>query len=201
MIMNYLFLLLAYLCGSIPSGLLLAWTRGVDIRQAGSGNIGATNVSRLTGKGLGLVTLVADAAKAILPMLAAQWFIGKSSTPEQTEFWVALTGANAFLGHLFPVYLGFKGGKGVATALGIFLLFEPWAALISMAVFISIVFIWGYVSLGSMVAAALMPLWILLLGGSPIHVTLAVFIGLMILLKHISNIGRLWRGEENRFRK
>ena len=186
----------AYLIGSIPFGLLLGKAMGVDVRQAGSGNIGATNVHRLLGRKLGIFTLVADSAKAIVPMLLARWLVTGHGGPATADLWVGLSGACAFLGHLFPIYLRFKGGKGVATALGVFLVLEPWAALISLVLFVAVVFWSGYVSLGSLAAAAFMPFCIWLLGGSVQYVALALFVGIFIWLKHRDNLARLLRGEE-----
>jgi glycerol-3-phosphate acyltransferase PlsY len=189
-------LICSYLIGSIPFGLLLGKATGMDVRQAGSGNIGATNVHRLLGKKLGIFTLLADTAKAIVPMLFVRWFVSGHAHPAAGELWVVLSGACAFIGHLYPVYLKFKGGKGVATGLGVFLVLEPWAVLISLALFVFVVKWGGYVSLGSLVAAAFMPLWIWLLGGSPLYIALALFVGAFIWLKHRDNIVRLVRGEE-----
>jgi glycerol-3-phosphate acyltransferase PlsY len=194
-------LVVAYLVGSIPFGLLLGKLMGVDVRRAGSGNIGATNVHRLLGRKLGVFTLLADTLKAIVPMLLARWVISDTAASASVDLWVALCGASAFLGHLFPVYLKFRGGKGVATALGIFLLLEPVAVLISLVIFISVVLYWGYVSLGSLAAAACMPLWVWLLSGSSLYTSLALFIGLLIWLKHHTNIVRLLNGEEKSWKK
>ncbi len=194
-------MLIAYLVGSIPFGLLFAKGKGVDIRQSGSGNIGATNVSRQLGKALGILTLVADISKAVFPMLLTGWLLKESGAPINTEIWVVLVGGSAFLGHLFPVYLKFKGGKGVATGLGIFLLLEPLAVLISLLIFIGSVFFWGYVSLGSLVASALLPFWIWVVNGSNLHIALALFISLLIWLKHYDNIVRLLAGEEKSWKK
>jgi len=199
--MNYLFLFLAYLIGSIPFGLVFGKAMGVDVRQSGSGNIGATNVTRLLGKKLGIATLIADTGKALVPMLLVQWFYRGADDPALREFWVALCGGAAFLGHLFPIFLKFKGGKGVATALGIFMLLEPGAMLISLAIFIGAVSSRGYVSLGSLSAAALLPLWIWLLNGPTLHITLAFFIALLIWYKHLENIKRLLQGKEKAWRK
>ena len=189
-------LVVAYLVGSIPFGLLLGKLMGMDVRRAGSGNIGATNVHRLLGKKLGIVTLLADVLKAVAPMLLARWALSNTADSASIDLWVALCGAGAFLGHLFPVYLKFKGGKGVATALGVFLLLEPWAVLISLAIFISVVLYWGYVSLGSLAAAACMPIWVWLLSGSSLYTSLALCIGLLIWFKHRGNLVRLLNGEE-----
>jgi len=201
--MLYLFIIISYLIGSIPSGLILSRATGVNIRTSGSGNIGATNVTRLLGKKLGILTLVGDVLKAVIPMLAAHWFFlrsGMAAKPHEVDLAVSLCGGAAFLGHLFPIYLKFKGGKGVATALGVFLILEPLAVLISLFIFIAVVYFSGFVALGSLLVSALMTLWIWLLGGSANHVFLAFFIGVLIWLKHIDNIKRLLEGTEKSWR-
>jgi len=196
--MEYLLVVLGYLIGAVPFGLVFGKCLGVDVRSAGSGNIGATNVNRLLGKRLGLLTLAADAAKALLPMvLAAMILRGRQSA----DLWVALVGAAAFLGHIYPVYLGFKGGKGVATALGIFFYMQPLAVLICVVVFAAVVWVWGYVSLGSLIASALMPIFLWLSAKSGIDVALALFVSVLIWLKHIDNIKRLVRHEERSVKK
>ena len=140
----------AYLLGSIPTGLLLARAFGVDIRSAGSGNIGATNVYRTLGRKFGIMTLAGDCLKGLVPVLAAR-YLGVSAG------WLALTGSAAFLGHVYTVFLGFKGGKGVATALGVFLGVSPLAVPVSLAIFSLVLWKWRYVSLASITAAAAMP--------------------------------------------
>jgi acyl phosphate:glycerol-3-phosphate acyltransferase len=194
--MIYLLVLGAYLLGSVPFGLLLGKTTGRDIRLAGSGNIGATNVTRLLGRKMGLLTLLLDAGKAVLPMLAASWLL---AGPER-ELGVAFCGGAAFLGHLYPVYLQFRGGKGVATALGVFLYLEPLAALAAMAVFIIVTLNWGFVSLGSLTAALLLPGLVWLLSVSMIDTLLAVMVAVLIWLKHRENIVRLSQGKEKSWR-
>ena len=196
--MTFSLVLGAYLLGSVPFGLLLGKAAGIDVRRAGSGNIGATNVSRLAGKKLGVVTLLLDAGKALVPVVAADWLLAGQA---DRELWVALCGAAALLGHLYPVYLGFRGGKGVATALGIFLYLEPLAALAAAAVFSGVVYNWGYVSLGSLTAALLLPGLIWLLSASVSHTLLAVFAAALIWLKHRDNIVRLMHQEEKSWRK
>jgi len=196
--MEYLLVLGSYFIGSIPFGLVLGKVAGVDVRVAGSGNIGATNVARLVGKKLGGLTLVCDALKAILPMLAAARLLENGS---QREFWVALCGGAAFLGHLYPLYLGFRGGKGVATALGIFLYLAPVAALVDLLIFVGVVYNWGYVSLGSLTAALMMPGLVWLLTGSLSNSVLAFAIGVLIWVKHWDNILRLMQHEEKSWRK
>lgn len=203
--MTYLFIIISYLIGSIPTGLVLAKVTGSeDIRKKGSGNIGATNVTRLLGKKLGFLTLLGDVLKAVLPMLAVHWYFvqsGMSASTHEMDQAVTLCGGAAFLGHLFPIYLNFKGGKGVATALGVFIVLEPLAVLASLILFIAVVYFSGYVSAGSLLVSALMTVWIWLFGGSPNHVYLAFFIGVLIWIKHADNIKRLMEGTEKSFKK
>ncbi|OGQ88325.1 MAG: acyl-phosphate glycerol 3-phosphate acyltransferase [Deltaproteobacteria bacterium RIFOXYD12_FULL_56_24] len=196
--MEYLLVIGSYLVGSIPFGLVLGRVAGVDVRAGGSGNIGATNVARLVGKKLGGLTLIFDALKAILPMLAAAWLLKDGS---QRELWVALCGGAAFLGHLYPLYLSFRGGKGVATALGIFLYLAPAAALIDLLIFVGVVYNWGYVSLGSLTAALMMPGLVWLMTGSLSKSLLALAIGVLIWVKHRDNIVRLMQHKEKSWRK
>jgi glycerol-3-phosphate acyltransferase PlsY len=194
--MNSLHVLLpaaAYLIGSIPFGLLLSRGSGIDIRQHGSGNIGATNVSRLVGKKIGLLTLLLDAAKGWLPVFAASQLGGDGLL-------IALCGAAAVTGHSFSVFLRFKGGKGVATALGVFLALSPQALLISLLVFILTVFATGFVSLGSILAAAAMLPSLYFFGEASWKCWLAAYVVLLIWLKHHQNIKRLLNGTEKRFR-
>jgi glycerol-3-phosphate acyltransferase PlsY len=197
--MLFLFVAISYLIGSIPTGLLLSRATGVDIRKSGSGNIGATNVTRLLGKKLGVFTLLGDVLKAVVPMLAVHWYY--VAEPQDLDLAVSLCGGGAFLGHMYSVYLKFRGGKGVATALGVFLVLEPIAALISLLLFIGVVYFSGYVAVGSLVVSAMMTLWVWLLKGSPNHVFLAFFIGVLIWLKHADNIRRLFEGTETNWRE
>lgn len=192
--MNYLAILLAYLVGSIPFGLLLGRMAGIDVRNSGSRNIGATNVTRLAGKKFGVFTLFFDAGKGFLPMLAAQ----AAGLPFNT---VMLCGAAAFLGHCCPVYLGFRGGKGVATALGVFLFLDLIAVAGGIAVFVVAVATSGYVSLGSLLASAAVSLLVWLRHGLGGYFYLALFVTILIWLKHHENIGRLIKGEEKSFKK
>ena len=202
--MIYLFVIISYLIGSIPTGVVLAKVTGKeDIRKSGSGNIGATNVTRLLGKKLGVLTLVGDVLKAVVPMLATHWYFVQSGmpvSPSELDMAVTLSGGAAFLGHMYSIYLKFGGGKGVATGLGVFIVLEPLTALISLFLFIAVVYISGYVAVGSLVVSALITLWIWLLGGSPYHVFLGFFIGVLIWLKHADNIRRLFEGTETKWR-
>jgi glycerol-3-phosphate acyltransferase PlsY len=190
-----LLLLGAYLIGAIPSGVILTRIAGAgDIRQAGSGNIGATNVYRVAGRRLGIITLICDALKGVLPV-ATLLAIGGYS-PAQ----LGLVAAAAFLGHCYPVYLGFKGGKGVATALGIFLVLSPLSVLGALLVFAGMLWKWRYVSLASIAAAAVVPLFILLAERSLPLFLATLFISGMVILRQRTNIERLRNGTESRFR-
>jgi glycerol-3-phosphate acyltransferase PlsY len=188
----------AYLVGAIPFGLILSMGSGVDIRSQGSKNIGATNVGRLLGKKLGILTLLADIAKGFLPMFVVAHFLPE--TPQKNII-IALCGAVTVLGHMFPVYLGFKGGKGVATALGIFLYLAPVGVLVCLVVFVAAVYLSGFVSLGSLLGtlAVIPALW--LMGESQWKLALAVFVVVMIWVKHHHNIRRLLQGTEKSWRK
>lgn len=187
----FLLVLFAYLFGSVPTGYILGSLAGVDVRKAGSGNVGATNVARVVGKRHGIFTLVADIAKGLVPVVIAL-YLGLTSTA------TALVGVAAFLGHLYPVFLRFQGGKGVATALGIFLGLSPWATLVLMPIFVLVILATRVVSLSSMVAAASAPIVFWLLTSSPILTGTSVFIALMIILRHRGNIQRLLSGTEPR---
>ncbi len=181
-----------YLVGSIPTGVILAKFFGSrDIRQEGSGNIGATNVFRVLGARLGLLTLLGDVLKGAIPVLLAG-YLGKS------DFWLAVVALAAFLGHLYPIFLSFKGGKGVATALGVFMVIAPLAVVCAVVVFIVVVGIWRYVSLGSLAASAVMPVFIAATGYSPVYVGFAVVVGGLIFYRHRGNIKRLWEGSEKK---
>jgi glycerol-3-phosphate acyltransferase PlsY len=211
--MNKLYLIvavMAYLLGSIPFGyLLMRIFRGQDIRLSGSGNIGATNVARSGAKGLGIATLALDAIKGALAVwLAAVLagskynlcgdFIQNPCAPALRM--MSLAALFAVLGHVFPVWLRFKGGKGVATALGVFCILFPKAILLALAIFILIVAITRYVSLGSILGAIAFPAAAYLLQNTDtISLLLASSVSLIVVLKHHQNIGRLLSGTESRF--
>jgi acyl phosphate:glycerol-3-phosphate acyltransferase len=189
----------AYLLGSIPFGLLLGRLFGAaDIRKTGSGNIGATNVARVAGPAAGVLTLLLDAGKGASAVYGASRFAHESAT------WTMLAALGVIVGHCFPVWLGFRGGKGVATAAGAFLVLCPFATLGSILVFILVVAYWRFVSLGSISAAAALPLLVYFLwapGHAPPYAitfgTLAAV--LLVVYKHDANIQRLVQGEEPRF--
>jgi glycerol-3-phosphate acyltransferase PlsY len=182
----------AYLLGSIPTGLLLGKAFGIDIRTSGSGNIGATNVYRTLGKKVGIMTLAGDCLKGLIPVLAAKYLGGSEAV-------VALTGMAAFLGHVYTLFLGFKGGKGVATALGVFLGVSPASVLCSLAIFLLVVWKWRYVSLASITAAVVMPLAVTVIEHKSFISGMAVIISIIVIWKHRDNIDRLKAGTERKF--
>jgi len=188
-----LLIIAAYLLGSIPTGLLLAKAAGVDIRSSGSGNIGATNVYRTLGRSVGILTLVGDCLKGVVPVVAAV-YMGVSDT------WVAAVGLAAFLGHVYTIFLGFKGGKGVATALGVFLAVSPAAVGSVLLVFVAVVWKWRYISLGSIAAALAMPGMVAVFDSRPAVVIMSVIIALLVVWKHRENIKRLQEGTESKFK-
>lgn len=196
--MGIVLLAISYLIGAIPFGLLMGKIAGVDVRKHGSKNIGATNVNRLLGKKLGIITLLLDVAKGFLPITLATMILGDSP---QAVIYSCGCGILAVVGHMFPVYLGFKGGKGVATGLGVFLYLSPLAIVISLLIFIGVVALSGFVSAGSLAAAGLFPLWLYLMGASGPLIITALIIAILIWIKHHENIGRLLRGEEKSWRK
>jgi len=198
MTMYLIIAIIAYLLGSIPFGFVLVKLfRGEDVRSTGSGNIGATNVARTGSKGLAIATLALDALKGAVAVLLARFMAPAAGSPLP---YMAVAALAAVLGHLFPVWLRFKGGKGVATALGVFLVLFPKAVLVSLAIFILIVAATRYVSLGSILAAVAFPVAAYFLA-SPEWQTLlpASAISLLIVIKHRANIGRLLSGTEHRF--
>jgi acyl phosphate:glycerol-3-phosphate acyltransferase len=188
-----LLVIFAYLLGSIPSGFIIGTLFGVDVRNTGSGNIGATNVARALGKGLGLLTLLADAAKGFVPVYVAQRL-------QMSDQAVALVAAVAFLGHLYPVFLHFQGGKGVATAFGALLAIAPEATVVLAIVFGIAVLASRMVSLGSIVAAVALPVVLAVFSYGPVYVAMGIFIGAMVIFRHRENIERLRAGTERRFR-
>ena len=191
-----LLVLFGYLLGSVPFGILVAkaFDRDVDLRKAGSGNIGATNVARTLGRGAGVLTLALDAGKGILALALARQLLDPSA-----HHWLALVGGAVFLGHIFPVYLRFKGGKGVATALGVVLFLSPETAFVLVALFAAVLYFTRYVSLGSLCAAVGLPVAMAFLGRSRHYLTLALLIAFVVIYTHRENIHRLLAGQESRF--
>lgn len=188
----------AYVLGAIPFGFLIVKARGSDIRETGSGNIGAANVARNAGAIAGILTLVLDAAKGYAAVwVAALW--------THSERWMMAAALAAVIGHMFPVWLRFKGGKGVATGLGVFLPVCATAVLWAVVLWIVVVAFWRYSSLGSIVAAVALPVFVHLLyaprHAPPPEVTVGtILISILVLVKHRSNIERLIAGTESRLK-
>lgn len=195
---------ISYLLGSIPFGLLLVWTvRKQDIRQTGSGNIGATNVIRSGSRWLGILTLLLDAGKGFLAVEISRHLVSGRHAIDTASIGALF----AVIGHVFPIWLRGKGGKGVATALGVFLALATLAAWTSLAVFILIAWITRYVSLASILAAASFPVWVWVADGllnrhygyGPIFLASTILVPVVIVVKHRPNIQRLLQGKEYRF--
>ncbi len=189
----------AYLIGSFPVGVLAARLAHIEIRSAGSGNIGATNVARTAGPWLGALTLIFDIGKGALPVLLAGYLVPETRTIDSLGDPQIIAGAAAFAGHLFPPALGFRGGKGVATALGVILILAPLLLLLPLVLFLFLVGVTRQVALGSVTAAITCPL-VAQLSGSPAPlVVLLACLGAAILWRHSSNLARLRAGTEPRF--
>jgi len=193
-------LALSYAAGSIPFAWLAGKGAGVDLRLQGSGNLGATNVFRVLGWKVGLAVFLAAALKGALPVLLLP---PRISTTADTTLWAIGCGIAAIAGHVRPIFLGLrKGGKGVATAAGVFLALAPVPMLVTFTVFVAVVLATGYVSLGSLVSAVLLPTLLVVTQGvrAPL-VAVSVLVALFVFWTHRANIGRLRRGEEHRFGK
>jgi glycerol-3-phosphate acyltransferase PlsY len=198
--------LIAYLLGSVPFGYILVRIfRGGDIRESGSGNIGATNVAR-SSPALGVLTLFLDACKGLLAIVAGSLLAASAPRDVATQrplyAFAAIAAACAVLGHMFPIWLKFRGGKGVATSVGVFVALTPKTLLVALAVFIGIFAAFRYVSLASIVAAALFPL--IAYGLHEYHSSAAILasiciIAALVILQHRENIRRLLSGTESRF--
>lgn len=187
--------LFGYLLGSVPTGLILTKLFSkVDPRKIGSKNIGATNIFRTAGKALGILTLVGDLLKGAAPVvIAIQW--------GESDLWIAISGLSPFLGHIFPIFLGFKGGKGVATALGVYLVISPIAVFIEFLIFAGIVWRWRFISLGSITCATTIPILIAYFrSDSQAYFIVSVMMAALILYRHQSNISKLLQGTENKWK-
>jgi len=202
----------AYMLGSVPFGLIVSKAHGIDLRNIGSGNIGATNLSRALGRKWGYICFGLDTAKGMIPVMAAGRFV--SSPPSTTEFllWLAV-GFAAVAGHIFPVYLKFKGGKGVATSFGVALGLWPYytvCAFISLVVWIIFVMVWRYISLASIAASIAFPAVLIIATAAtpswqiadiwPLFIAAAA-IPLMVIFRHMENIKRILAGTESKIKK
>lgn len=199
----------AYLVGSIPfSFLVVKLVAGKDVRELGSGNVGATNVARTAGKLPGIIALLLDIAKGYAVVMMARWLAAQPGWPfdagmrpwQSREMWVALAGLIAVLAHMFPLWLGFHGGKGVATATGVFLALNPTVIAASILVFAIVLLLFRFVSLASIVSAASIPIFFryLVRDASFWHIVASMAIALAVIAKHHSNIARLARGTERK---
>jgi acyl phosphate:glycerol-3-phosphate acyltransferase len=183
---------IAYLAGSVPFGLLIARLKGnVDLRRVGSGNIGATNVLRAVGKGAAALTLIGDIGKGAAAVALARG-LGASSRI------LAAVALAAVLGHLFPIFLRFRGGKGVATTLGVVLAAMPVVGGLLLLVWLLVAVVWRYSSLAALAAAAALPALVWLLDGRPVMVLFGALLAALIFWRHRENIGRLRHGTEGR---
>lgn len=203
-------LIAAYLIGSIPfSYLVVRLFAGDDIRTKGSGNVGATNVLRNFGKLPGIIALVLDVAKGFLAVLLVRYFVHSPAWPlpfsadagplQSPSFWVGLASLVAVLGHMYPVWIGFRGGKGVATAAGVFLASDPWSLAGGLIIFAVVVLGTRYVSLASMLTAASIPIFMRFLTGQTFWILIfSILIALTIIIRHHQNISRLALGTERK---
>lgn len=203
-ILGYIFAaLLGYFVGSIPSGFLLAKARGIDIRTVGSGNIGATNVSRSLGKAAGILVLLADVLKgwlavALLATVVSSWFTRETAGPTREWFRIC-AGFGAVLGHNFTCWLHFKGGKGIATSAGVLLGLVPGALLILFGVWVAVFALTKYVSLASISACVALPFASWITGRSSTMVLVTAAMAVLGIFQHRANIKRLLEGTESRF--
>ena len=207
MTIGILLLILSYLIGSIPFGLLIGKANGKDLRKSGSGNIGSTNAVRTLGWKLGALSGVCDILKGTIIVILV--YILEGTTSWRNPFIVngdnlyALYGLAAVIGHCFPIYLKFKGGKAVATSFGVLVTVVPWASLVAIIAYVSVLLLTGYVSLSSTVAALLAVITTFIIYGGIYNnfltSTIILLLALIIFVKHIPNYKRLIAGNENRF--
>jgi acyl phosphate:glycerol-3-phosphate acyltransferase len=207
---------LSYLCGSLPTGYLIGRSRGLDIRKQGSGNIGATNVARVLGRRWGIAVFLVDAAKGFVAVMAAVWLSrhfplavsgagAPVTTPVMAPTSAGILGAIwCILGHNFPIWLGFKGGKGVATSLGVLLGLVPVSALAALAIWVVVFLTTRYVSVASLIAAAAVPLVTVWRATWPADwpvVAMTIVAAILVFWRHKANISRLRQGTEHRFER
>jgi len=185
--------LAGFLIGSIPTGQIIARSRGIDLQQAGSGNIGATNVLRTTGRLPAFFTLIGDMIKGIMAVLLARYF-------EVGILYEGMIGIMAVLGHNFSIFLNFRGGKGVATSLGALIVYAPLAGLATIVLWLVTVLITRYSSLGAIISFSLLPLTVLLFDAKE-KLPISVLMSIILLMRHRDNIGRLIQGTESKVGK
>lgn len=202
----YILIPAAFLAGSIPFGLVFTRSKGIDLRSTGSRNIGATNVLRTAGKLPALLTLLADALKGALPVMACNFIVSGSGyidgNPEflaQAKiFWGGLTGFTAVAGHIFSVFLSFKGGKGVATGLGAVAAYSPASAVVMVVIWVGVAAVTKYSSLAAIVSASLLPIVFAFVDYSRVRITFGVLMAALIVYRHKENIKRIIEGNESK---
>lgn len=181
---------LSYLLGSIPFGVIISKYKGINLKEKGSGNIGATNVLRTVGKGAAAFTLLGDLLKGSLSVFIANNFLH--------EPWIAFTGIAVILGHIFPVFIRFKGGKGVATTFGVVLIYSPIVAISAILLWSVVVFIFRYSSLGAVITFLFLPAIVSILDPDKMKLYFSSFISIIIILKHRDNLLRIFKGTETK---
>jgi glycerol-3-phosphate acyltransferase PlsY len=196
-ILLYLLIPLSYLIGAVPFGLIISRSKGIDLRATGSGNIGATNVLRSVGKLPALFTLAFDIFKGALPLILLSLILRDGSSPS-FDLWGGIIGLTVILGHLYPVFLSFKGGKGVATGLGVMFVYSPVTLLFMVLTWLATAMITKYSSLSAIVAFTLMPLVVFVSGSSITKIIFCVIFALLIIIKHSSNIENLINSTETK---
>jgi glycerol-3-phosphate acyltransferase PlsY len=194
-------IVVAYLLGSIPTSVWIGKRfYNIDVRQHGSGNAGATNTFRVLGAKAGIIVFIIDAFKGFI----AVKLLNITNIDCNTNMWInfqLILGAVVVIGHIFPIFAGFKGGKGVATLFGLTIAINPFATLTAFIVFLIVVFIWKYISLGSMIAGISYPFWVIFLYQTP-FISMKIFsivVSVLLLLTHKKNIKRILKGEESKF--
>lgn len=191
MIETALLIIFSFLLGSIPCGVVIARVKGIDLKKVGSGNIGATNVLRTMGKGAAVLTLLGDVLKGTLAIAVGRYFSNDLTL-------TGILGFSAILGHNFSFFLAFKGGKGVATSVGVLLLYSPKAAFVTILIWLATIEITKYSSLGAIISFGALPLTVFLLDYTPEKLAISVLIAFLLLVRHADNIKRLAKGIEPR---
>ena len=201
-ILLYLLVPAAFLIGSIPFGLVFTRASGVDLRSTGSRNIGATNVLRSVGKMPAILTLLFDGLKGAVPVIICKYLLGKSYPDLSAgELWMSVVGLTAVLGHMYSAFLGFKGGKGVATGIGVIVAYSPSVSIILIVIWIFVAIISKYSSLAALVSVASLPVIYIIQGGSLTKISFGFTLAALIIFKHKSNIENLLAGKESKVGK
>jgi len=202
---NLLLLMLvpsAFLMGSIPFGLLFTKGSGVDLRSTGSRNIGATNVLRSVGKVPAILTLLADGLKGVAPVFICKYLLSMNNSDIPAgELWMSAVGLAAVLGHMFSIFLGFNGGKGVATGIGVIIAYSPAVSVILIGIWTAVAVVSRYSSLAALIAVSSLPLIYVIQGASAIKITFGIILTALIIFKHKTNIHNLMSGTETRIGK